>query len=500
MSLRHTQLLLCALILFPLLSNCKQSKTPQFPQNGAVLTPLMTSSEGREHVDANLSATGHLGAVPLVDLGDGFRILALLDINLDLDLNPEQPDEQVIVALPLNNPEAPLQLLVASINTRKNQYDIAWTEELIVRNLTEIILRADDLTGNGRNDIIITGFAETGEHVTEVFAVSQGGKIADFQRVFSLSAQGNIDILSVDRSPGYYSGLSTDVPFRIKVQIEDPTSDTGLDIIETVWQWNSSAFAYQPGESRAIKTDRILEERLEAVYLGDTTVYENYLKGAWYLETGNSDFFVMLYFDPGKREIMFYNGSIQEVFSWGGSHRTTAKRLNARITNVVIPSISHMFSVSAETWDRIEIGLTSAAWNGIYRRLGPSLQAFWGTQSSLPSIVSDISLSGVWRTSDAEIIFDLPKISWFENAERRHGTASLFNLGDSLVLQIQFMKVNGSLEESMTWKVDYTEDQDATRIIRSLSLTPAELRVEGLRSSGTVWRRYEQIEVIPASQ
>jgi len=197
---------------------------------------------------------------------------------------------------------------------------------------------------------------------------------------------------------------------------------------------------------------------------------------------------------------MFYDGSSQEVFIWGESRRTTAKRLNARITNVVIPNIFDVVSVSAESWDRIEVGRRRAAWNGTYRRLGPSLQTFWGVQSTLPSIISDLSLSGVWRSGDAEIVFDLPKISWSENSETRGGTASLFNLGDSLVLQIQFMKTNGSFEESVTWKADYTEDQDATRIIRSLSLTPAELSVGGLRSTGTVWRRYEQIEVIPASQ
>ncbi|MCD6343228.1 MAG: hypothetical protein J7L76_05540, partial [Spirochaetaceae bacterium] len=201
------------------------------------------------------------------------------------------------------------------------------------------------------------------------------------------------------------------------------------------------------------------------------------------------------------REILFYNGSIEEVFTWGVSHRTTAKRLYTRVSNAIIPSMYDTVSVSAESYDRIELWRAATNWNGTYRRLSPALQLILDSESSLEPILSPIKLTGVWQSSDgADIIFDMPGIKWTENGKTRMGTASLFSLGNKMVLQIQFMKKNGALEETTNWLADYEEDKDPTRIIRSLSLTPAQLRVDQIRETGAVTRRFEQIEVLTASE
>lgn len=497
MSFKKRITLLAILPLFIFCSSCRKSGERYLSRNGGIITPLTGSSSVDDKSDAESKYTDENGIIPLVDPGSNFKTVALMDVNLD----EGQSDEQVLVTLPLNKPEANLQLMVASTVSNRNTYDIVWSTSLSTRTLTGVLLRSDDLNGDRRNDIIVSGFNEKGEFVTEIFAVPGQGGIEDFRKIFGLNLDGNIDIVTEDRSPGYYSGTNAGEPFVITVQKEDPASETGLDLVETDWRWDRAAFAYRQGESRKITGQTILEDKMALVYAGDAAVYEGFLKGAWYRETGDGVFIEMVSFDPEQREVIFYNGTIQEIFTWEESHRTTAKRLYSRVSNAIIPSLTDTVMINAESWEQIELMHAAATWNGIYRRLGPAIQNVLDKQSSLPPIVAPATFSGVWRSpGDAEIIFNLPGVEWIENGKRRTGTASIFTLGDTIVLQIQFMKPNGSLEEIVSWETVYREDRDATRIIRSISLTPAVLKVDGVRTTGTTWRRYEQIEIIAGSE
>ncbi len=495
---RSYKLLSVILVTITFLFACSRQQSSGELINGGVLTPHSgIESEDKVNIRDNQSEETDT-VLPLVNPGENYNILAMLDENLDL----EQSDEQVLVALPLDKTDSSLVLMIASTNPIRNQYDIVWTAPLSTRTLTGITLHSDDLTGNGRSDIIITGFDEKGQHVTDIYAVPKKGEIDDFKRVFSLRVKGNIDIITNDRTPGYYSGLSAGDPYTIIVQKKDPDSENSMDLVETEWDWDSGLFSYKQGQSKSVKGETIQEERIAQVYSGDVPVYEEFLRGAWYRETGNGSFLDMLYFDPETREILFYNGSIEEVFTWGVSHRTTAKRLYTRVSNAIIPSMYDTVSVSAESYDRIELWRAATNWNGTYRRLSPALQLILDSESSLEPILSPIKLTGVWQSSDgANLVFDMPGIKWTENGKTRLGTASLFSLGNKMVLQIQFMKKNGALEETTNWLADYEEDKDPSRIIRSLSLSPAQLRVDQIRETGVATtRRFEQIEVLTASE
>ena len=249
-----------------------------------------------------------------------------------------------------------------------------------------------------------------------------------------------------------------------------------------------------------MKAEVIQEERIAKVYTGGVEPYEDYLNGAWYLESGSGAGTVMLFFNPSKREVMFYDGSIQEVFSWGKSHRTTAKRLYARIVNAVIPSMFDNLTVSAENWDTIELWRSSSSWNGVYRRFSPGLQLTNDSRFFDPLILN-LPLTGVWKNSTGgELVFDMPRIEWREDGQSRIGSSSLFMLNGVQVLQVRFIRNNGAWEETLNWRLDYTEEGDESRIIRSISLTPVNLTNTGARSLGEAPLYYEQIEIVSASE
>ena len=479
-------------------SACRGRRTQEGPISSGILVPNTTGA-AEESGGGNTASFGSEETVqPLVNPGENQNILAVYEHNLDL----EQSYEQILITAPLDDGTQPLELMIASINPARNEYDIVWRRDLSTRGLTGITLRAEDLTGNGREDIIVTGFDAAGVHAAEVYAAPKEADLANFSRVFYLAVDGSIDIMSVERSASYYSGLSNGTPYRIVVQQFDPNSDNTMDMVETEWEWSAADFAFKQAGSRLIRAETILEERIRRVYQGGVTEYEDFLSGGWFRESASrGDEPVnekMLYFDPETREIRFYDGTIQEVFDWGTSNRATAKRLYTRVENAVIPSISDSVRVSAESWDTIELTrVRSEDWNGSYRRLGESLSRLISSQKTLPSLLEPDSLSGIWKGHGGEeIVFDFPKVEWTKNDERRVGSASVFSLHNRMVLQVRFMKPNGAHLETANWLADVEEDRDDTRIIRSLSLSPATLEASGVRTMDGEAVRFEQIELL----
>ncbi len=482
------QILLAGLIC--VFSSCNNEKEPPEPVRNGLIIPLTTTTVEQEG-NGESAQIAEDAMLPLVNLGENYNILAVYNGNLDL----EQSDEQILLAVPLDDKEVPISLMIATTQASQNAYTIAWQTDLSTRTLTDINLHLDDLNGNNRDDIVIAGFDNIGNHVTEVFAAPTNGQIPDFSRVFSLRIKGNIDIITVKRSVGYYSGISDGAPYPIVVQQHDPSSENELDLIETRWEWNSRAFAYLETESKLVKAKTILEDRISKLYASDVADYEDYLRGAWYRESGESAYEDMLHFNPAAREIMFYDGEVLEIFVWGPSHRTTAKRLYFKITNWVVPSMNDTVYISVDSWDSIQLARSSREWNSSYRRLNSSLHNTLMNQISLTPLLSNQSISGIWDGfEDDKIVFDLPRIEWIKDGVSRVGTASFFNLRDIMVLQIQFLDEDGALEETVNWAVEYSEEIKNNRIIRSIALSLAELDADGIENIAMDLVRFEQIE------
>ncbi|MCG8452457.1 MAG: pallilysin-related adhesin [Spirochaetales bacterium] len=501
--LRTLKILVTTLLALFVLFSCREPDQPIVRTTGEVLIPRTQDTNSAEDSQNPEGGTIEEETVlPLVNPGKQFNIMTLLDRNLDL----EQSDEQVLVVRPQNN-DGPMQLMIASTNPIRNQYDVVWKAPLNAQNLTGITLQAEDLTGNNRDDLVVAGFDENGLHVTEIFAVPKTAGVEGFRKVFAQKVSGNIDVNSVTRSPAYHNGSAAGEAYLIIVQQKDPESSTGLDVLETRWIWDEASFIYRQGPTRSVQGQTILEKRLREVFTGGVDGYEAYLAGAWYRESGEGSPSDMVFFNPEFREITFYDGSVQETFNWGQSYRTTAQRLYTRVTNGVIKSMRDRVWLSARSWDQIDLARdrplpnVESYWNGTYRRLGPVLQEMLVQDIEMPGLLNNQELTGTWRSAGGtEILFDLPKVIWKNGNDWRTGTASLFNLAGATVFQIQFMKKNGDEEETVNWIITYEEDRDETRVIRSIALEPVQLMAEGLRYGGEDSQRFEQIEVLSVSQ
>jgi len=467
------RLLIVSLLFLPF--SCRRDKDPQRPIVGGTLSPRTETEAGSGKQDGSFSYTNRESSQVLVNLGAGYSIMALVDGNLDSG----QSDEQILIALPLDDSEANLELVIASAVPAKRQYDVVWRFPLQTRTLTGITLKVDDVTGDGRNELIVSGFNEKNSHIVKIYSVPQNGEITDISTVFDAEINGNIDIVpSTNRE-------NSSIPASIVVQETD--AQNSLDLTEAVWTWDSGTYAFKSGPSRRVKFDAVLEERMRNVYTGGVGEYEKYLSGPWYRDDGSSTSLDYVFFDIKRDEILFHSGSVQEAYTWELSQRTTAKRLHIRLRNEIIPSIVADFSISGESWDEIRI-ISNTDWAGDYHRLTSKLQkALEVEKAPLYPI-----LTGVWQGQDgAEIVFDLPRVQWSEGGSVRSGIASLFDLNGELVLQIQFIRENGVLEEAVNWLMEYEEESDPPH--KSISLTRAQLEVRGARASDLNSRRFEQI-------
>lgn len=464
-------------IVFLVLSaiSCERSEGPQQSVAGGTLSPR---TESRAEIDGQGTTSeysGQNGSQVLVKLGSGHSIIAVADGNLD----SEQSDEQILIVLPLDKPRAALELVIASVIPTRKQYGVVHRFPLQTGTLSGITLDLDDITGNGRNELIVSGFNEKGFHITKIYSVPQNGRITDIITIFDAEINGNIDI-----GPGA-NKIYPGTPLGIVVQEIDARNN--LDLIETDWTWDSKTYIFKPGSPRRVEFDTILEERMKNVYTGDVDEYKNYLSGPWYRENKTEASLDYVFFDPEGNEILFHSGSIQEAYRWEISNRTTARRLYAQLKNEIIPSIVIEFSINAKSWDEILIN-SNTDWAGNYHRLSPKLQKTLEVEETPLSSM----LTGIWQgRNGAELVFDLPRIQWSESGNVRTGIASLFSLNDELVLQIQYIRENGAMEEATNWLVEYEEESDPPR--KSISLIQAQLEMKGARAINLNPRRFEQI-------
>jgi len=463
--------LLIALLLF----SCRRGKDFQQPVAREVLSPRTETEAGYDERNGSFTSTNQESNQVLVNLGVDYSIMALVDGNLD----SEQSDEQILIVLPLDDSEANLEIVIASVMPAKKQYGVVWRLPLQTRTLTQITLNLDDVTGDRRNELIVTGFDEKNSHIVKIYSVPRNGEITDISTIFDAEVKGNIDIV-----PNTNQG-NLSIPASIVVQETDVLNS--LDLNEKVWTWDSEAYTFRSGPLRQVKFTAVLEERMRNVYTGDVGEYEKYLSGPWYRDDGSDISLDYVFFDAKRDEILFHSGSIQEAYTWELSQRTTPKRLHVRLRNEIIPSIVADFSISGESWDEIKI-ISNTDWAGDYHRLTPNLQKALEVEKTPPYPI----LTGIWQGQNgAEIIFDLPRIQWSEDDSVRTGVASLFSLNDELVLQIQFIRENGVFEEATNWLIEYEEGSDPPH--KSISLIRAQLEARGAKASNLNPRRFEQI-------
>lgn len=434
-----------------------------------------------------------------VALPNDFIVSQVIDINLDHD----QMEEQIIVFKRRDDPEDRIRLLVVDFDTVRNAYVPTWEGVTQANNMRTFALYVTDVIGDHDMEIAALGMNNAGEQTLDLFrrTTAPAGVGLYYENIASFVSDASIEIEETDRTDAYASLQTTGSSFPIAVYSRNRDSDNPLDLIKTTYHWRADAGEYIRTLEEEIPGASIEEAQLAALYEGTTSDFEHYLAGPWYQSVGegsSASVTKIAYFDPETRRIVFYRGESQESYTWLNSNRTIYRSgpgLWINLHSEAVETVRKQAAVAVPAIDTISVNVEgSHSWNGTYRRLTPSLQRTMIRERSRQPRVANLPLSGLYRNeSGTEILFSGTRFTMREGGRERSGGYSVFRVED-YVLDLKFTDANGLVVEQRTYRVDYSEDVQEDRVVRTVRMTPARLRASGIETVSTRSVTLEQIE------
>ncbi len=497
--LRPIRLLLIGTLALGLFVACEEEVTvTRIDDPGRVVVPtgteqiVLAAESDIEQSDESTAAAPELR----VRLPDEYIPSQAVTVNLNLD----DTDEQIVVFKRRDDPEDRIRLLVVVYDPIRNGWIRAWEGVTGATSTRSFTVYTEDLTGDHERELVAFGINERGEQTLDVFRRTNNalGFGLSYAPILSISADVDISVESVQRSKAYENMEVTNAPsFPILAERRDPESSNVFETIQTTYYWDFPSRQYVAGRVETIAGDVIEDDRLRNLYAGTEEEFEQFLSGPWYRSSGAGDMMIA-YFGPVDESVVFYSGNLQQAFDWKVSTKTVYGRgMTLAVTNSSIRTVNLWISVSVESLNRITIAVQGTdGLTGTYERLTGSLQQ--AVLDSQPKIaLSDIELSGLYRgDSGREIVFGEQEFTERRETSLVHGGFVLFSLGNDLVLTLKEVDNNRLPVDHESYRVEFEESRDETRITRTLVLEPGEIGLAGFFPNGGDTIVLEQIEEI----
>jgi hypothetical protein len=367
-----------------------------------------------------------------------------------------------------------------------------------------------DLVGDHKQELVAFGMNNEGNQTLDVFrrVNAPSGFGLHYESVASLSADANIEIEEQQRSEAYDNMQTSGQSFPIAVYNRAPGSEDSHDLMKTTYYWSHQANRYIEGGTEEIPGGRIEERQLQQLYDGNAERVEQYLEGPWYRVSGPENqegVRELAYFDTGADRISLYSGDSQKSYEWMNSYKTIYRQgpgvwINAR--NESIESLRLQFSVAVRSIDTIEVTVESEpSWNGTYSRVSDSLQqSVLASSMEGPVHIPDLTLTGLYgNDAGTELFFSSrSRFTFREEGSTSSGGYSLYALQDQqtrhTILELLTLNENGLVTESQVYVVDHSVQETETQVVRTLQLTPARVRIDGVELLDTDRLTLEQIE------
>lgn len=340
-----------------------------------------------------------------IPLEDGETVIAVL--NRDSE---EHRTEVQYVAYRTTDAADPVFITFLGFDETTRGYRRMWNAPTAASRSETITLFSQDLIGDRNNCIIVTGMNAGNEHTMTIFRRSpeQAPRQA-YKKIAELQIAGSIVIQEAGRTLAYQQGITRGQSHNLAAYGHDSASANILDQIETIYAFNPLSEQYEQINVSRIPGAQIEQRRLRELLSGVPGVFENFIHDLWYYVSpqGTIDAKQYLYFDPVKREIIFFGDEAQQVFRWQTS-TPTRFGLNIRSQNISITTLLRFIDIELESLDSIKLRVNedvrlritaNTTWDGSYRRAGGANFRGTVTQSS-PTI------DGIYDSSWGRIEFN----------------------------------------------------------------------------------------------
>ncbi|MDR1617729.1 MAG: pallilysin-related adhesin [Treponema sp.] len=364
---------------------------PRWPEKGReqsqtrIIIPQETWAGGDSEESERMAWEDRTGAkVPLEER----EVLAGV---LTGDFDGDPVEEQFIACRNLEEIDSPVYLVYIDYDESSKSYRRVWSAATAATRPGTISLFTQDLVGDRSVCVFLTGMNGQGEHTMTVFrrnAVPPEARIpgpADdpgqpFSKIAELRIDGSIVVQETERSRAYQLGQTKGQSFTIAAYGHDYESGNILDQVELTYTFNPVNGLYEQAKITRIPGSQIEQRRLKELLSGTPGVFENFISDLWYYVSpeGTVDSRQYIYFDPSKREIVFFSDETQQVFTWQNSGNT---RYGIYISsqNISVTTLRRFLDIELESLDsvkvkvfedvRLKLGVNNS-WDGSYRRAG----------------------------------------------------------------------------------------------------------------------------------
>ncbi|MFW5694287.1 MAG: pallilysin-related adhesin [Alkalispirochaeta sp.] len=443
---------------------------------------------------------------PRIELESGVLFISAIDVNLDID----EPEEQIVVIKRADDSEDRVRLLVTDFDPLRSTYRVTWEGVTRASNVRTFAVYTMDVVGDHQDEIVAVGTDENGQQTMNVFRRRMGddeGTTLSYREIFAAATDGSIEIDEVSRSDSYRTLQSDGESFSIQVYRRNADTDSPSDLILTDWEWRPEEGRYEAERTVPIPAVQAQEEQLREMYDADAEELEDFLAGPWFRASGEEigASVELALFDPDTREAVLYRNNSQEQYRWLNSYKTLyadGPGLWMNLRNDVLATVRRQLSVTVEDLDTISISVEGAEyWNGRYERMTPGIQS--GIVRELSIGRPSFELSGVYSNENGvEILFDRPQFRFRTRDFDWSGGYNLIQM-DQPILELKVTesdlvpstarpREDGSF--SVRYAVEYTENESDGRVVRRLTLNPVQITADGPRRTGGVALIMEQVE------
>lgn len=350
---------------------------------------------------------------------DESKIQPLIVLNSDetfiqaisVDLNKDGVADQICAVKKMSEPN--IFLIPALQNPATGEYSRINGIRTGITQTRTLLFYSTDIIGDRTNALIYSGMTADNQQLLAVYLpiIEKDGKMS-FIAVADLRADGAITIQEIKRSDAYNMGLTNGESYPIYTYNSDPDSPQTLDQIERKYRWDKPLKRYEQVSEARITGKKIETKLIRQLQGGDVHSFQDFLSGLWYMpDSASGTDTKHLYFDASENEIIFNNGSTEEVFI---SETGTPRHYGAYLIthNRTIPSIRRLIDIELTGIDEIRIKImedvklkigVASDWDGVYRKMATGMNTTTKTETA----ISVEKLKGImassandWNSSD----------------------------------------------------------------------------------------------------
>lgn len=251
--------------------------------------------------------------------------------------------------------------------------------------------------------------------------------------------------------------------------------------------------------------------RQELIESSGAEPFERFLAGPWYRHAADDrdapdgQQVDIIHFEPEQRRITYFDGEVQEIYSWDRSDPRTASRIAIRMHNALVPSVEKTIVAEVAEGEALQLHVRSSDdddesdRNGTYRRLGAAARRELIRTTVAQPGMAQLELNGLYHGRDGEaILFDAPRFTWRQDGRSLTGGFAVYSAGITVIV-FKVVSRAGRTSDIRAYTLELREHRGAERVRRSLILHPATLEITGLAAVGATALHFEQVELSDAS-